>query len=89
MAVDKAYGIQSLPSEGIPRIRGKNLNEKITGSGLKYENLAEGEGDAVAEGQAVWWHNTVWLTDGTKFDSSLDRNDLFHFRPGAGKVIRG
>ena len=65
------------------------MSEKITDSGLKYEDLAKGEGEAAAEGQTVRVHYTGWLTDGTKFDSSLDRNDPFRFRLGAGRVIRG
>lgn len=65
------------------------MSEKITDSGLKYEDLAVGEGELAAAGQTVLVHYTGWLTNGTKFDSSLDRSDPFSFPLGAGRVIRG
>jgi FKBP-type peptidyl-prolyl cis-trans isomerase len=34
-------------------------------------------------------HYSGWLTDGTRFDSSLDRGQPFEFRLGAGQVIPG
>ena len=65
------------------------MTAMITDSGLKYEDLVEGEGDTAAAGKQVTVHYTGWLTDGRKFDSSLDRNDPFRFHLGAGQVIRG
>ena len=58
-------------------------------SGLVYEDLVVGNGRMADPGMAVTVHYTGWLTDGTKFDSSLDRNQPFQFRLGAGQVIRG
>ena len=60
-----------------------------TDSGLQYEDLAEGTGQAAKAGDSVHVHYTGWLTDGTKFDSSVDRGSPFSFRLGAGKVIKG
>jgi FKBP-type peptidyl-prolyl cis-trans isomerase FkpA len=60
-----------------------------TDSGLKYQDLKEGTGDAAKKGDTVSVHYTGWLKDGTKFDSSLDRNEPFEFRLGAGDVIKG
>jgi FKBP-type peptidyl-prolyl cis-trans isomerase len=58
-------------------------------SGLVYEDLVVGEGRVAEAGQSATVHYTGWLTDGTKFDSSLDRGDPFQFALGAGQVIRG
>jgi FKBP-type peptidyl-prolyl cis-trans isomerase FkpA len=60
-----------------------------TKSGLKYVELTEGTGDEAKAGQTVEVHYTGWLKDGTKFDSSKDRNKPFEFKLGAGKVIKG
>ncbi|RLJ18859.1 peptidylprolyl isomerase [bacterium endosymbiont of Escarpia laminata] len=65
------------------------MSEKITDSGLKYDDLVEGDGEVAAAGQTVSVHYTGWLTDGSKFDSSVDRNEPFSFALGRGMVIRG
>lgn len=65
------------------------MTEKMTDSGLKYEDLADGDGDVAVAGQQVSVHYTGWLTDGSKFDSSVDRNEPFSFSLGRGMVIRG
>lgn len=65
------------------------MSEITTPSGLKYEDSVEGSGAVAAAGQTVSVHYTGWLENGSKFDSSKDRNDPFRFRLGAGQVIRG
>ena len=65
------------------------MSERMTDSGLKYEDLVEGNGAVAAAGQRVKVHYSGWLTDGSKFDSSLDRDDPFVFPLGGGRVIRG
>jgi FKBP-type peptidyl-prolyl cis-trans isomerase FkpA len=49
----------------------------------------EGTGETAQAGQMVTVHYTGWLENGSKFDSSKDRNDPFRFKLGAGQVIRG
>jgi FKBP-type peptidyl-prolyl cis-trans isomerase FkpA len=60
-----------------------------TASGLQYEDVRVGQGAAARFGADVVVHYTGWLTDGTKFDSSRDRNEPFGFALGQGNVIAG
>ncbi len=56
---------------------------------LFIEELIVGQGAEAASGQSVTVHYSGYLTDGSKFDSSKDRNEPFVFPLGAGHVIRG
>ena len=66
-----------------------------TSSGLRYEDLAAGNGQAAKAGDSVEVHYTGWLTDGTKFDSSRDTmpngspRTPIAFPQGARRVIAG
>ncbi len=66
-----------------------NSNEVITASGLRYEDEVVGTGASPNKGQLVTVHYTGYLTDGTKFDSSRDRNRPFQFNIGQRRVIAG
>jgi len=60
-----------------------------TESGLAYFMIKEGKGVQASAGKTVSVHYTGKLADGTKFDSSYDRNAPIEFPLGQGKVIPG
>ncbi|HHI02518.1 MAG TPA: FKBP-type peptidyl-prolyl cis-trans isomerase [candidate division Zixibacteria bacterium] len=64
-------------------------NEVTTESGLKYVDYTVGDGASPKEGDMVVVHYSGFLTDGTKFDSSVDRGQPFQFKIGVGQVIKG
>lgn len=60
-----------------------------TASGLTYIITKKGDGAPVKAGDEVIVNYTGLLTNGVKFDSSLDRGETFSFKVGAGRVIKG
>ena len=61
--------------------------------GLKIIDVKVGTGASPKTGQTCVMHYTGWLYEngikGSKFDSSVDRNEPFEFPIGAGHVIKG
>lgn len=60
-----------------------------TASGLQYVELAVGTGELAEEGWDLMVDYSGWLTDGTRFDSSLTREEPLPLTLGAGRVIQG
>jgi peptidylprolyl isomerase len=70
---------------GIPPLQG----EIKTDGQLRYIDQVVGTGASPTKGQHVQVHYTGWLTNGKKFDSSVDRGQPFDFVIGMGNVISG
>jgi FKBP-type peptidyl-prolyl cis-trans isomerase FkpA len=71
------------PSASTPATGAATVDE------LKIEDIKVGEGLEAVPGKKVVVHYTGTLLDGTKFDSSVDRQEPFDFRLGSGAVIKG
>ncbi|HEY6346397.1 MAG TPA: FKBP-type peptidyl-prolyl cis-trans isomerase [Bryobacteraceae bacterium] len=71
---------------GPTKVTGK---AKSTLSGVEYWDIVVGTGATAVAGKPVKVLYTGWLTDGKKFDSSVDRRQPFGFTLGAGEVIKG
>lgn len=70
-------------------LKDKGINVQPTADGLYYVEKVKGTGAKAMPGKKVSVHYTGTLLDGTKFDSSRDRNQPFEFTLGQGQVIRG
>ena len=95
-----AFALAALTAAGLamadrqqekPMTEEKKAEEKatLTTSGLRYVEQVVGTGEEAKSGKTVSVHYTGTLQNGTKFDSSRDRNEPFSFRLGAGQVIKG
>ncbi|MGH7739216.1 MAG: FKBP-type peptidyl-prolyl cis-trans isomerase [bacterium] len=80
---------QDANTGGVTMAATPDSNVVTTASGLQYQILEPGDGPVAKAGQTVTVHYTGWLTNGTKFDSSVDRGQPFEFTLGAGQVIKG
>ncbi len=69
---------------------GANMgNVTTTADGLQVEDQVVGTGKEAASGDTVTVNYLGTLENGTKFDSSYDRNQPFTTQIGVGQVIKG
>ncbi len=81
--------VEILPGSPAAPTQVDDKDYTATPSGLQFYDFILGDGPHPKAGQQVQVHYTGWLTDGTKFDSSLDRGEPLVFAVGTGRVIRG
>jgi peptidylprolyl isomerase len=86
LAILLAAGLQTT---GCAKGKGGLGDTVKTASGLRYIDSKIGTGPQPTPGQTCSVHYTGFLTDGKKFDSSVDRNQPFEFPVGQGRVIKG
>jgi FKBP-type peptidyl-prolyl cis-trans isomerase FkpA len=90
---DQAQPSQAQPGEGQPSAQPAQPATASTGGApvtkLEIKDVKVGNGAVAKSGDSVTVDYTGWLTDGTKFDSSVDRKQPFTFALGAGQVIPG
>ena len=71
---------------GLPTVEGTS---SLTDLGVGVIEVVTGVGPAITPGDLLEVHYTGWLTDGRKFDSSLDRGETYTFKLDNGDVIAG
>jgi len=89
---DLLRAAESKAAPGAKKMEKKNDGtgqEVVNPTGLKYVDHVIGTGASPKKGQQVTVHYTGRLTDGKKFDSSVDRGQPFQVQIGVGQVIRG
>lgn len=85
----------ALFGQGGPAKPDTSAPTKVTGKptttvdGLEFWDITVGTGTVATRGKTVKVHYTGWLTNGKKFDSSVDRGQPFTFDLGSGQVIKG
>jgi FKBP-type peptidyl-prolyl cis-trans isomerase len=82
-----AQGGSTKPDTSAPtKVTGKPTT---TVDGLEFWDITVGTGPVATKGKTVKVHYTGWLTNGKKFDSSVDHGQPFTFDLGSGQVIKG
>lgn len=72
-----------------PKVELVKTESKKMDTKLIIEDIKIGDGIEVKSGDTVVMHYTGTLENGTKFDSSVDRNQPFETQIGVGQVIKG
>src|SRR3989338_6266814 len=88
IAILAIYFLMANPNQNMGQGPFSNSNSYEI-QGMKVEILKQGNGAAVKNGDRAMVHYTGTLENGTKFDSSIERNAPFTFTLGESRVIKG
>ena len=89
LAAQQATDLKKYMSEFENKMMVKHPDARKIAGGPMYVLLKEGQGAAVKLGEKISVHYTGVLENGTKFDSSRDRDKPIQFVLGKGEVIKG
>lgn len=81
--------LKPMPAEEEVQSQNQENPENRNIQGMKIETLQEGVGTEAKTGDTVVVNYVGTLENGTKFDSSIDRNETFSFTLGENRVIQG
>lgn len=79
----------AVKADNQPALKDDTQQETKMTDTLVINDEKVGDGIEASKGKLVTVHYTGRLTNGTKFDSSVDRNQPFRFMLGVGQVIKG
>lgn len=89
---DLIFDLQIVDAKNVAKVLPFDITGKVvstTASGLQYVILKEGTGKQAFSSANVTVHYTGYLTNGTVFDSSVEREEPIAFQLGVGQVIKG
>ena len=88
--MQRARSLKNLEAQKAFLEKNKSEDDVVsTASGLQYKVLAEGTGQVAKDGDTVSVHYTGTLIDGSKFDSSVDKNQPLTVVLSDGQLIQG
>ncbi|MCX6719748.1 MAG: FKBP-type peptidyl-prolyl cis-trans isomerase [Candidatus Staskawiczbacteria bacterium] len=80
---------ETIQNQEQPQIQNQQTSAGSDIQGMKVETLKEGTGEGAKAGDNIVVNYVGTLPDGTKFDSSVDRNQPFPYTLGQNMVIKG
>lgn len=87
--ISEVPAVQTPVANSSEVVQNNDMQNEATPGQLQIQDTVVGTGAEAVTGSSVTVDYVGTLTDGTKFDSSIDRGEPFTFNLGAGQVIQG